>query len=237
MDDKPALFRLCLAASLLLHGGLFLIARSSSRGVKRSLPPIEIDLTMPALGIGTGAPAKGTLMKAPPAPVPAQAPEVKPVEEVPTAQPPKEWVLPSAGQKLKTEPPSSSQPSPVAGGTPGSSAGTGTGGTPDGIGTGVGSGRPIQPPRLLNRDEMMLNLLRFYPESERRAGREGQVVLTLLIGADGSVEPGAVVKSAGADFDSAAREVAKLMRFAPAKDARGPVAVRLKQPIFFRLQD
>ncbi|MBI5244989.1 MAG: energy transducer TonB, partial [Elusimicrobia bacterium] len=49
--------------------------------------------------------------------------------------------------------------------------------------------------------------------------------------------PGEVLSSAGAAFDAAAREVAKLMRFAPARNSLGPVPVKLRQPILFRLQD
>ena len=34
-------------------------------------------------------------------------------------------------------------------------------------------------PKLLNREEMARNIRRFYPEEERRAGHEGQVVARL----------------------------------------------------------
>jgi TonB family protein len=84
----------------------------------------------------------------------------------------------------------------------------------------------------------MLSILkRFYPERERRAGREGRVVLAVLIGADGIAEPEDVVVSAGRDFDAAAAEVVRLMRFEPASGPQGPFVVRLKQAVDFRLQD
>jgi len=83
----------------------------------------------------------------------------------------------------------------------------------------------------------LANLRRFYPESERRIGREGTVLLTLRIGPDGTVGPVEVAQSAGAAFDNAAKAVAFLMRFAPAEGQAGPVPVKISQAMVFRLTE
>ena len=99
----------------------------------------------------------------------------------------------------------------------------------------MGGSGLLQLPRLLNRDELLANLRRFYPESERRAGREGSVLATLHIGVDGRVDPVEIAQSAGTAFDAAAKEVAKRMKFSPAIGRNGPVPVKLNQAIIFRL--
>jgi TonB family protein len=118
------------------------------------------------------------------------------------------------------------------------SGGTGAGadyGTPNGIGEG---GVPLVSfPRLLNLDEVLKNLRRFYPESERRAGHEGQVLVGLHIGTDGRVGSVDVLRSAGPAFDAAAQAVGRLMLFSPALSRSGPVAVRMRQTMVFQLKD
>lgn len=92
-------------------------------------------------------------------------------------------------------------------------------------------------PRLLNRDELSHSLRRFYPEKERRAGREGSVKVKLHIGIDGRVGRVEIMESKGKSFDKAAKSVAKRMRFSPAMFNGRLVAVRLRQTIIFRLED
>ena len=92
--------------------------------------------------------------------------------------------------------------------------------------------------KALNRDELLANLRRFYPEVERRAGREGAVRVKLHIGADGKVDPVEISFSGGTAFDIAAREVGRRMRFSPAIGLDGsPVPVGMPQDILFRLED
>ena len=125
-------------------------------------------------------------------------------------------------------------------GTAAKTGGSGPGsndGVPNGRGTGEG-GEVSALPKLLNRDEVMANLRRFYPESERRAGREGKVVTAIHIGADGRVGEVDILQSAGTAFDAAAKQVAALMRFSPAVAKGGaPAAVKIKQSMTFRLKD
>ncbi|MFA5140990.1 MAG: TonB family protein [Elusimicrobiota bacterium] len=170
-----------------------------------------------------------------------------------SAVPAKEWVTPGPStEKIEKIADPGPAPGGVEGGTgsglkPGGE-GTGTsvgdpngtrggviGGVPGGAGSGGGIGL-TRYPRLLNKDELLSNIQRFYPKAERKAGNEGKVVLVVHIGADGRVEPGEIVQSASPDFDEAAKKVAKLMRFDPALGPDGPVAVKVKQSISFKLE-
>ncbi len=89
-------------------------------------------------------------------------------------------------------------------------------------------------PRLLNLDELQADIRKYYPEAERRAGKESHVTLTLDIGADGAVGGIRVAASGGADFDAAAQKAAQAMRFAPATKAGAPVAVEINEGIDFQ---
>lgn len=208
-------------------------------------PSFEIEIISPILGTG---PAK---LGAPKAFVPgvpalqnvtepaAKTPE-KPVEKPP--EPPKDWTLPGPQTKtVEAPPPPQTTPGGAVGGT-GTAAKTGGWGegSDEGVPGGTGDGgTPLSAmPRLLNRDEVLKLLRRFYPEAERRAGREGDVVVALHIDRAGSVASVDVLRSAGPAFDEAAKKVGALMRFSPALALNGkPVAVKLPQPVQFRLTD
>jgi protein TonB len=95
----------------------------------------------------------------------------------------------------------------------------------------------VSMPELVNRNEIQDLLYTLYPSAQRRAGREGEVTLELEVGADGRVGRVEVVKSGGAAFDSAARAVARRMRFKPAAGASGPASVVVRQSVAFRLGD
>jgi len=230
-----------LAVSFAAHFLLLLGGRLFPRSFSRTPPLIEVDLTVPLLGGGPaklGAP-KRLVPQAKGLPLPAET-NAPPKIPDPAAAPPKDWVLPGPKTKAVEKP---AEPAPTPGGTP---TGTGTAakiggsgfGADDGVpgGTGPGGSGLMQLPRLLNRDELLANLRRFYPEIERRAGREGSVLVTLHIGIDGRVDPVDIAQSGGAAFDAAAREVARRMLFSPALGRNGPVPVKLNQAIIFRLQ-
>jgi len=241
MSGNSALFQKCLAASALAHGAFFLFARSLPLKVAAP-PPVEIDLTQtPFLGTGPaklGAP-KRLVPSAPPGPsLPA---ETNVPSEVVVPSPPKQWVLPGPETKEIEKP---EPPPPTPGGT---KEGTGTSPLTGGKGEGADYGTPngtgnggvalLRLPVLLNRDEVLANLRRYYPESERRAGHEGTVLVNLHIGTDGRVADVDVVRSAGPAFDDAAKKVGQLMRFAPALSMSGPVPVKIGQPMVFQLKD
>ncbi len=72
-----------------------------------------------------------------------------------------------------------------------------------------------------------------YPESALRARREGAVVLTLLIDAQGQVAEAEVVTPAGYGFDEAARAAALRFRFIPAQVAGQPVPSKVRYRYVF----
>ena len=220
-------------------------------------PSIEIEITSPFLGDGPpklGAPKPLTPGKVAPVNSTAAPPDPLKVPTPATVKPPepaKDWVLPNPSTKMVETPPVPAATGSIKGDgtvtTPGGAVGgDGTaakvGGSGDGSDEGVvgGHGHGGTPllafPKLLNRDEVLANLRRFYPEAERRAGLEADVLVMIHIGADGNVGDVDLSRSSGPHFDAAAQKVGKLMRFSPAIGLNGkPVRVRLPQPIQFRL--
>jgi TonB family protein len=75
-----------------------------------------------------------------------------------------------------------------------------------------------------------------YPELARRAGKEGVVLLDALIDVDGEAKDIIILKSAGFGLDEAAIQALKASRFAPARQGRLPVAVRVQIPYRFKLE-
>ncbi|MBI5883268.1 MAG: TonB family protein [Elusimicrobia bacterium] len=238
--EQPRLFEAAVAASLLLHAGFFFAVSRRPSGEVLLPDPIEIDLTKPLGSPAPLAPPKRLVPGAFPGPnIPTESTVPKPPVQTPA---PQDWTLPTQEtkkiEKLEEAPPS---PGGVIGGEGTASIPGGTGpGRDDGVPGGTGDGPAgviLSYPKLLNRDEIFGLLQRYYPESERRAGREGMVVLALHITVEGKVGSADVLQSAGNAFDRAAGEVAKLMRFSPAMGRKGPVAVKLPQSVVFQLED
>ncbi|PKL16600.1 MAG: hypothetical protein CVV49_15395 [Spirochaetae bacterium HGW-Spirochaetae-5] len=76
-----------------------------------------------------------------------------------------------------------------------------------------------------------------YPDSMRKAGIEGVVVIELGISESGDVLYGKIVKSLGKEFDIVVVEWAKNIKFYPAKtEERVPMKCRINLPIRFKLE-
>ncbi len=101
---------------------------------------------------------------------------------------------------------------------PGTGSGDGTGGARPAYGT-----NPLPP----------------YPLIARRLGREGVVLLDVLVSPDGRAADVRILHSSGfAPLDnSAATTVRERWRFVPARRGDTPVASRVTVPIRFRLDD
>ena len=122
-----------------------------------------------------------------------------------------------------------------AGGGTGRGAGPGSGG---GVGPGSGGGagggpyRPgsgIEPPRLLRE------VRPDYTEAARRGAVEGDVLLEVIVLADGSVGEVRVVRGLGFGLDERAVEAMRRWRFRPAERRGVPVSVVVEVAMSFRL--
>jgi TonB family protein len=230
------------AASVLLHAVLwgFFSWTHSVRLNDEALSALEIDLSRPfritddpskarqALNPGAGAPVVNAPTMAPGKGVVGGAEDAAPDAKGPA----KDWVLPTE-KTTQLEPPSTGE---AAGRPDGEGEGAGLGGL-----GGEGDGEVdwvylTELPKLLNRDRLLKDLRRFYPEPERQAGREGLVVLDVHVNAAGQVVRVSVVTTGGALFDEAARKVLSRARFAPAKVGPRPVPVKVRQSLDFRLE-
>ncbi len=114
-------------------------------------------------------------------------------------------------------------------------AGGGTGpGRGGGSGNGTGSGGNGTSVRAIGGYQVKPR----YPESARRRGIEGTVLLKMRITAQGRVEDVQVVRSAGyPEMDESAIEAVRRWRFEPARRNGEPVAEdAVLLPVVFQLQ-
>lgn len=87
------------------------------------------------------------------------------------------------------------------------------------------------------RDASLANPAPVYPRAARLAGREGQVVLRVVVSPAGTVESLHVVSSSGVDaLDGAATRAVRQWRFHPATQGGKAVSSVLEVPVTFRLR-
>ena len=121
------------------------------------------------------------------------------------------------------------------GGGSGSGIGNGFGGgVGDGLGGGYGGGifrvgGGVSAPRLIYKPEP-----EYSPEA-RQAKYQGAVILTLVVGADGTPRDLRVARSLGMGLDEKALEAVKQWRFEPARKNGKPVPVAVDVEVNFRL--
>ena len=89
----------------------------------------------------------------------------------------------------------------------------------------------LQPPRFVKKVEPK------YPEFARRAQKEGVVVLEATIGVDGMARDIQVAEALGLGCDEAAVTALKTSRFAPAKRGEEVIALRIRIPYRFTLEE
>ncbi len=89
---------------------------------------------------------------------------------------------------------------------------------------------PVEPPALLSKVDPT------YPETARRAGAEGTVVLDATIGADGKVLRVDVVRGLPFGLTEAASAAVSRWRYRPARGRTGPIVSRKQVRIDFRLR-
>lgn len=169
-------------------------------------------------------------------PPPEQAPAIYAFEKygLPEGMIPSSFGLPATGSPLGW----GGHGSAPAGG--GSGSGSETTGTGNGGGlSGPAGGNAIRE-RVVGADKGPL-LVKMsppvYPRYARRMGREGKVVLSLLIDESGRLIEARVIEKAGHGFDEAALEAVRLSKFKPALENGAPVLCRARMAIRFQLDD
>jgi protein TonB len=134
--------------------------------------------------------------------------------------------------------------------TPGDGGGAGgiaAGGNGFGAGSGSGSGNGAGPGSGAGESGSGVTLTQAryrdtprpeYPDNARRQGREGRVLLRVLVDDQGFSKQVEVNRSSGSDtLDRAAAEAIKRWRFYPARYGDKPIESWLRVPIEFRLDD
>jgi protein TonB len=127
-------------------------------------------------------------------------------------------------------------------------AGNGAGGNNYGferIGAGIGNGSGNGHGSGTGQAEAGLTQVRYretpqpqYPDSARREGKEGRVLLRVLVDEKGRTKAIEVNQSSGHDLlDRAATEAIKKWRFVPARAGTKPVETWVKVPIEFQLSN
>ena len=87
----------------------------------------------------------------------------------------------------------------------------------------------LVPPKLIENVEPV------YPEAKRQSGEAASVTLTLSIDRTGQVTDVAVAESAGAEFDEAAVNAARGLRFEPAQKNGEPIPAKIRYAMEFKL--
>lgn len=92
-------------------------------------------------------------------------------------------------------------------------------------------------PELVNRRAVSRALQAGYPPLLRDAGVQGQVVVSMRVGADGTLSAVSILSASHDAFREPALAAVAAMRFRPAERGRRAVPVRLSVPIVFSLSD
>ena len=90
-----------------------------------------------------------------------------------------------------------------------------------------------EPPRVSNAAEIASRMEELYPMTLRMAGVGGQVVIQLVVDAKGFVETkgDTIVSSSHRELDRPTRELARIVRFEPARRNGNPVRVWVRLPV------
>jgi len=207
-----------IVASALLHA---LVLGVALRGKRVTLRPPLIAIPVALVGgVGGGGGAASPASEPAPPPAPASAaPQAKP-----RPRPPAVARRPT---RAPAAPPESGAPAGGAEGDGVAAAGGGSGGGDGSGGDGSGGARVAYG----------TNPLPAYPLVARRLGKEGVVLLEVLVAPDGRAADVRMIRSSGfAPLDeSAVTTVRERWRFVPARRDGVPVESRVMVPIRFRL--
>jgi protein TonB len=108
-----------------------------------------------------------------------------------------------------------------------------------GVGAGEGGGTgggPFRPGSGIARPGLLREVKPQYTEEARRAGVEGDVVLEIVVRADGTVGNVTILRSLGAGLDRRAVDAVRQWRFSPARRFGTPVDVLVEVAVEFKLR-
>jgi TonB family protein len=126
----------------------------------------------------------------------------------------------------------------------GGGAGTGQGtGIGEGSGTGIGAGSgggtgggPYRPGSSVSAPELLREVRPDFTEEARRQGISGDVILEIVVRADGSVGDVKVLEGLGGGLNRNAVDAVKQWRFSPARRHGVPVDVMVEVAVAFQLR-
>ena len=226
-------------------------------GLKQPVPPPKAEMKGPS-PLGSPVPPPRPITTRPPEPKPVKPdppvvqPAPKPVEPPPPAPAP--VPLPQVVAPVATAPadardragalnePASESDShgPGTGGGTGSGQGTGMGeGTGSGIGPGSGGGTgggPYRPGSGITPPAIVREVKPDYSEEARRRGVAGDVVLEIIVRADGSVGSVKLLQGLGSGLDQRAMDAVRQWQFSPARRFGTPVDVVVEVAVEFKLR-
>ena len=225
-------------------------------GLKQPVPPPTAKMkSAPALRSPVPPPRRLTTQKPEPTrvrPTPPPVPVASPRIEEPPASAPiitPQVVAPVASASTDTRdragllaesPREADTQGGGSGGGAGSGQGTGIGeGTGSGIGPGSGGGTgggPYRPGSGITAPDLLREVRPDYTDDARRLGIEGEVVLEIIVRADGSVGDVRVVQGLRGGLDRRAVDAVRQWRFSPARRHGVPVDVVVEVAIEFKLR-
>jgi periplasmic protein TonB len=187
-------------------------------------------------------------VETPPPPVPVPAPKPDPPPPVPPAPTPP-VVAPVVSSPADTEDragvatePQASAPSQGQGTGGGSGTGNGTGmGEGNGAGIGDGSiagfgGGPYRPGSGITPPTLQREVKPVYTDDGRRRGIQGDVVMEVVVRADGTIGAVKILQGLGAGLDQRAVDAVRQWKFLPARRQGTPVDVLVEIAVEFRLR-
>lgn len=203
-------------ASALAHAGTF--AGLSYALARRAPPAIVAELDLSLAAMRTPNPGGGRAAAA--APVWTAPKQGAPPAPAPAAPAP----LPVAPE----------EPTPCPEPCAATAIGTGGGGTGESEGRYIPASQAARQPRWISN----FITTKDYPQSARQRGKDGRVVLSVLIDEIGVVRDARLLQGADEALNELALRKIRQAVFSPAYDADGnPVACKVKMPIRFSLED
>ncbi len=219
-----------LAAALAIVGASLYALGPTPRGPDMIVPVVIVE-PPPLGGAESWTPPRRTAPRQPPRPEEVVQPR-RVAEAIPE--------LPAEAGPATTAP---AGPPGLPEGTgfgPGSGGGAGEGveGAGNGAGYGIDTGAvtPLEVGGDVAAPILLVKVEPRYPETARRAGLQGTVVVRAVIAPDGSVENVSVVSSTSPLFDAAARDAVARWRYRPAVRGGAPVRVWLTVTVTFKVR-